>query len=176
MVNLKSIYTIIVLTISAGIGGFGLWHSRLISTNNFVQKAQAKTTSEKTIAQNLGLVYTVAIAPDSKTLASSSYDGKINVWHLTNSQLLYTINAHADAIESLTMSPDGKILASGSWDNRIKLWDLTNGTLLQTLVGHMDDVKAIAMSADGQTLASGSYDGMIKLWNCLLYTSDAADD
>ena len=130
MVGLKSIlqqsflqkyYTIIALTIMSGIGGFGLWDSRLISTNNFVQKAQAKTASEKTIAENLGLVYTIAVGPNGKTLASNSYNNKINVWNLTNAKLRYTINAHADAIESLAISPDGKILASGSWDNRIRM-------------------------------------------------------
>ncbi|MGD1804615.1 WD40 repeat domain-containing protein [Dapis sp. BLCC M126] len=174
MVGLKSLLnppflrkysTVIALTISAGIGGFGFWHSRLISTNNFLQKTQAKTSLEKTIAQNLGWVYTVAITPDGQTLASGGYGGVIKIWNFNNNKLLHTINAHADAIESIAISPDGQILASGSWDNRIKLWDLTNGTLIRTLEAHTDDVKAIAISADGNTLASGSYDGMIKLWN-----------
>ncbi|NET41691.1 WD40 repeat domain-containing protein [Okeania sp. SIO2B3] len=162
---LRKYSTVIALTIVTGISGLGLWHSRLISTNNLLQQTQTKNRSEKTIAQNLGWVYTVAITPDGQTLASGGYGGVIKIWDLNNNQLLHTINAHADAIESIAISPDGKILASGSWDNRIKLWDLTNGTLIRTIAGHIDDVKAIAISADGKILASGSYNGMIKLWN-----------
>ncbi|NES03974.1 MAG: WD40 repeat domain-containing protein [Okeania sp. SIO2F4] len=174
MVELKSLLnppffrkysTVIALTIFTGIGSFGLWHSHINSTNNSLQKTQAQTSSEKTIAQNLGWVYTVAITPDGQTLASGSYGGVIKIWDFNNNKLLHTINAHADAIESIAISPDGQILASGSWDNHIKLWELTNGTLIRTLGSHIDDVKAIAINADGQTLASGSYDGMIKLWN-----------
>ncbi|NEP08594.1 MAG: WD40 repeat domain-containing protein [Okeania sp. SIO4D6] len=157
--------TVIAATTLATIGGLWSWRSLSISTTNFVRPSEQRTLPSLTLSGHKGWVYAVAISSDGKTLASSSYDGTIKIWNLSNGKLLHTINAHADAIESLAMSPDGKILASGSWDNRIKLWNIANGTLIQTLKGHTDDVKAIAISSDGTTLASGSYDGTIKIWN-----------
>ena len=159
-------YSTVIVAISVtAIGVFFLGTKQLISTNNLTKKTEEKIIPVQTLAKHWGWVYAVAITPDGKTLASSSYDGVIKIWNCTNGQLLRTINAHADAISSLAISADGKILASGSWDNRIKLWHLASGNLVGTLAGHNDDVKAIAMSGDGQTLVSGSYDGMVKVWN-----------
>ncbi|MDE5102676.1 MAG: WD40 repeat domain-containing protein [Trichodesmium sp. St19_bin2] len=150
-------YSIVIV---AAISGLWLWRSPSILT-----ELKAKTQASVTLSGHKTPIYAVAISADGKTLTSSSHDGKIKVWNLTNGQLFHTINAHADAIESLVISPDGKIIASGSWDNDIKLWNITNGKFIQTLKSHADDVKAIAMSKDGQTLASGSYNGVIKIWN-----------
>ena len=160
-------YSIVIAatTFLATMSGMWFLRSLSISSNNYIRISEQKTLPSLTLDGHKGWVYEVAISADGKTLASSSYGGKIKVWNLSNGKLLHTINAHTDAIESLVISPDGKIIASGSWDNHIKLWDLTNGNLLQTLKGHIDDVKAIAMTADGHTLASGSYDGVIKIWD-----------
>lgn len=163
--KLGKYFTVIAVTTFATISGQQFLPSLSRSTYNYIRTSEEKILPYLTISGHKGWVYEVAISADGKTLASSSYVGKIKVWNLTNGKLLHTINAHMDAIESLVMSPDTKFLASGSWDNDIKLWDLNNGNLIQTLQGHNDDVKAIAMSSDGHTLASSSYDGMIKIWH-----------
>ncbi|NEP81410.1 MAG: WD40 repeat domain-containing protein [Okeania sp. SIO3B3] len=163
--NRRKYSTVIAATTLATLGGLWSWRSLSISTKNFVRSPEQKILPSLTLSGHKGWVYAVAISSDGKTLASSSYDGVIKIWNLTNGKLLHTINAHADAIGSLAISPDGKILASGSWDNRIKLWNIANGSPLQTLESHTDDVKAIAISSDGKILASGSYDGVIKIWN-----------
>jgi len=46
----------------------------------------------------------------------------IQLWDITNKNLLDTLEGHDHIIESIAFSPDGSILASASWDWTIKLW------------------------------------------------------
>ena len=83
----------------------------------------------------------VVFAPDGKTLAVGSPDGKLRLWDADRGQELVVLEGHSTdgkargttyplstpgRIESLAFSMDGKRLASGSADTTALLWDLTN--------------------------------------------------
>jgi WD40 repeat protein len=97
-------------------------------------------------------------------LVSSSSDGSIFVWNLSDGHLLKTWRGHDRTINKITISPDGKLLATASDDKKIKLWDIRTGELLHTLKRHKNAVTSLAFSPDGQTLVSGSWDKTIKIW------------
>jgi serine/threonine protein kinase len=113
----------------------------------------------------LSSVNTLAISPDSNTLASGSDDKNITLWDLNNQKVLANLSGHSQAVKSVTFSPDGQILATASDDKTIKLWQVETLKEICTLLGHSHAVKSVAFSPDGQILASGSWDKTIKLWD-----------
>ena len=129
------------------------------------------TPTDFTLAQTLtghsGSVYSVAISPDRRTLASGSGDKTIKIWNLATGELIRTLSGHSDWVSSVAINPDGRTLASGSGDNTIKIWNLATGEQIRTLSGHSDRVRSVAINPDGRTLASGSWDKTknIKIWN-----------
>ena len=127
----------------------------------------------RTLTGNSDTVKSLAISPDSKTLASGSRDKTIKLWNLATGEQIRTLIGHSYSVESLAISPDGKTLVSGSWDKTIKLWNLATGEQIRTLIGHSYSVESLAISPDGKTLASGSSghsgykeqrDETIKIW------------
>ena len=118
-----------------------------------------------TLKGHSSYVLSVAFSPDSKRLASASWDKSIKLWDTVTGTELLTLKGHSRGVYSVAFSPDGKRLASGSDDATIKLWDTATGTELLTLKGHSSVVHSVAFSPDGKSLASGSWDKTVKLWD-----------
>ena len=69
-------------------------------------------------------LYSVAISPDGKTLATGSYDQKIKLWSIAASNELHTLSAHNGCIFDLAFRPDGKFALIASSDRSVRLWDV----------------------------------------------------
>jgi WD40 repeat protein len=77
----------------------------------------------KTFSGKLGIVDSIAISPDSQTLACGTKDKSIKLWNLQTGKLQNTISGLSDPVHTLTFSPDGKTLVSGgSEDGTIEVW------------------------------------------------------
>lgn len=109
-------------------------------------------------------VYSLAISPDGKRLASGS-EKIIKIWDIAARKELLKIWAHTSTVLGLAFSPDGKTLASGSFDRSVKLWDAGGGKNLHVCKGHSWIVSCVAFSPDGKTVASASSDKSLKLWD-----------
>jgi WD40 repeat protein len=104
----------------------------------------------------------VAISPDGKILASSSYENVIKLWRLPQGELLKTLELE-HYTGSLAFSPDGKLLASRGDDaNTIQLWSMPEGNRLNVLKNN-DEVNKLCISPDGKWLIAGHY-GTITIW------------
>jgi WD40 repeat protein len=57
----------------------------------------------------IGGASTVAISPDGELVAAALLTGQVQIWHVADSILLYTVPVHA---YSLQFSPDGRFLAT----------------------------------------------------------------
>jgi WD40 repeat protein len=127
-----------------------------------------------TLSGNMGIIFSVAFSPDSKTLATGSLSlqpgdppgpGTLKLWEAATGKEFADLKGHMDWIRCVAFSPDGKTLATGSADKTVKLWDLATRQELVTLKGHTNWVLSLAFSKDGKTLATGSDDNTVKLWD-----------
>ena len=75
-------------------------------------------------AIDLGVVNSVAVAPDGATAASGSDDGAVRLWRVADGALLETLPSFATPIWCVAFSPDGSRLAIGLENGSIQVWNL----------------------------------------------------
>ncbi|WP_024799481.1 hypothetical protein [Nocardia sp. BMG51109] len=115
-------------------------------------------------------VQSVAFGSDGKSLAASSWKGKIQRWDIERKQPLPGLSViHlGDDGAKVTFSPDGKTVVSGGFDGTVQLWDMgLNEPLGERLANNKGPVQSMAFSPDGKTLAIGGDDGTIRLWDAI---------
>ena len=110
-------------------------------------------------------VWSVAIDPRGKTLASASYDKLVKLWDIEGSKEIATLKGHANWITSVAFSHDGELLATASEDATVKVWKAASGDEVGTLKGHGATVRCVAFSGDKTVIATGSFDKTVKLWD-----------
>lgn len=115
-------------------------------------------------------IYSLALSPSGKILATGSYDQKIKLWDVESGKELHTLNGHNGAVFGLAFRPDGKILASASADRTVKLWNVETGKRTDTLSQPLKEQFAVAFSRDGRRLYAAGADSRIRVWQI----SDAA--
>jgi WD40 repeat protein len=105
----------------------------------------------------------VRISPDSRLLASASFDKTIKVWNIATMTVRCTLQGHEDWVNSAVFSPDSKVIATISNDQTVKIWDPETGNLEKTLEGS-GPMASVAFSRSGHLLASTCHDCTIKIW------------
>lgn len=124
-----------------GIGELKLWD---IATGK--ERASLKGHNEG--------VFTVAFAPDGKTLASSGGDGIIKLWDPETGKERLDLAAHEDDVRVLAFTADGKSLASAGDDGVVRLWDPVSAKPIRQYEAGDCKLNAMAISRDGTLLAA----------------------
>jgi len=106
--------------VSGSFNTINLWKLGNLLTGCKVARSCVPT---QTLPGNLGIVESLAISPDSQTLASGSKDKTIKLWNLQTGKLRGTLSNPSEKVDSLSFSPDGKTLVTGgSEEGTIEIW------------------------------------------------------
>ena len=116
-----------------------------------------------------GRIWSVAISPDGKTIASASEDTSIGLWDLTSGNPVHAaLMGHTQGVMAVAYSPDGRSLVSGGMDGQIILWNINQGYSSKTLFSKSNSwVYKLAFSPDGKYLAASFTDKSVVIWNML---------
>jgi len=99
----------------------------------------------------------IAISPDSRTLASSSWDGAICVWDRASEKLLHRLDRQSDGMRhpvcGVAFSPDARVIVSANQSGGIRFWDASTGKFLRQVQERHYDVYSVAFCPDGKRLA-----------------------
>jgi len=122
-------------------------------------------SAAQTVKAHRDCVYALAFSPDSKLLASTSYDQMIYLWDPATGRQIKPLKEHTDSVFDLAFSPDGKWLASGGADRTVKLWDVASGKRIHTLGSSTEGVNTLAFHPSGKYVAASGFDRTIRVWD-----------
>jgi WD40 repeat protein len=112
------------------------------------------------------IVYSAALSPDGRMIASGGADRQIRLWDATTGECLAVLDPpHEDDVNWLVFSPDGRTLASAGDDDAIRLWKVADRRQAAVLKSPSPMVECVVFSPDGANLASAGSDGAVRLWN-----------
>ncbi|XP_006940152.2 notchless protein homolog 1 isoform X2 [Felis catus] len=141
---------------------------RLVSgSDDFTLFLWSPAEDKKPLARMTGhqaLINQVLFSPDSRIIASASFDKSIKLWDGRTGRYLASLRGHVAAVYQIAWSADSRLLVSGSSDSTLKVWDVKGQKLAADLPGHADEVYAVDWSPDGQRVASGGKDKCLRIW------------
>lgn len=117
-----------------------------------------------------GGIYSIAISPDGKTMASGAQRGELKFWDPETGKIKASGDLSSGDIRSVAWSPDGKVLAAAQsfTASVVKLVDPASGNVTATLeVSKNTGIKHVLYSPDGKWLATAPNDtgNTVKLFN-----------
>src|SRR5579859_2157996 len=111
----------------------------------------------------------IAWSPDSRRIASGSWDRSVQVWDAATGERVGAYRGHTKIVQAVAWSPDGTRIASAdqSYPGRVQVWDAATGAELTALYGDTAFVYDLAWSPDGRRIAStGSlFERVVHIWD-----------
>jgi WD40 repeat protein len=118
------------------------------------------------LAGSTGGLTRVAFSPDGTRLVTASQRGMLQLWDMTKTLPLLTINAHHTPIASVAYSPDGLLLVTASADDPVaRVWNAGTGRLVHELTGHTGGITHAEFSHDGHSVVTSGTDMTSRLWS-----------
>lgn len=129
-------------------------------------------TARKVLQQISGhrdTIYSVAIHPSKRYIASAGYDRDVILWDLKSGAEIRRFEGHNGAIFDLDFTPNGKLLASASADATVKIWNVDSGQRMDTLSQPLKEQYSVEISPDGKSVFACGEDNRIRKWNLISY-------
>jgi WD40 repeat protein len=104
---------------------------------------------QRTCRGHKDFVTDVAFSPDSRLVASASWDGQIKLWRAEDGHELRSLVGHSSGVQSVLFTSDGRKLLSGSWDGTLRIWDIETGTEIASLISAQHSGDWLALTPDG---------------------------
>ena len=104
------------------------WHasrSREYSISSVVVREKASGEIVHTLTGHSADVVSVVFSPDSRRLATASFDRTMKLWDMQTGQDVFTLRGHTAGVVSLAFSPDGNQIVTGRIDSTARVWNAT---------------------------------------------------
>ena len=116
--------------------------------------------------------YTIAFAPDSRTLAVGNWilGGAIELWDATTGKRLAILKENIGSVKKLEFSVDGTMLVCASWAKRVEyyMWEVATGREILHFTKAQDVILAnkgaLALSQNPHLVASMNMD-TVRMWD-----------
>jgi WD40 repeat protein len=111
-------------------------------------------------------VWGVSWSPDGHTLATTRYDGYIQLWNVASGHA--TVWPKPDyQPNTIAWSPAGDTLATTDDEGKVQIWSRTSGKIVATLFDHSEGGWAygLAWSPDAQLIATTRETGLMQVWS-----------
>ncbi|KAF2704803.1 WD40 repeat-like protein [Pleomassaria siparia CBS 279.74] len=115
-----------------------------------------------------GDIWAVALSADGLYLASSSINGKVNVWSLAKDEGLPKIREYETKGSfglCVDLSADGRFTASGHENGSIYVFNNDSGRLSHSLAGLVQPIRAVSFSPASKLLAAAGDARIIALYD-----------
>ncbi|XP_070830732.1 telomerase protein component 1-like [Chaetodon trifascialis] len=99
-------------------------------------------------------------------LATTSFDGRIEIWDIENGCRTAVIDAHTNAITASDITSDRKHLATVSLDSMLKVWSSAKGHEVAALPSS-SPLNCVTFHPEDHLLAVGCWNGNVIVWNWL---------
>jgi len=112
-------------------------------------------------------VWSIALSPNGKTVASGGLDGRVRLWDVEMKKLVAKWTGHTAGTGSLCWSGDGERVMSGSNDGTIRVWDVKSGDTVLGPIKTGHPVYAVIYSPDTTKIATADYNdsSLLKIWD-----------
>jgi WD40 repeat protein len=113
-----------------------------------------------------GLVVSLAISRNGRTLASGSFDNSVRLWDLALGRSIgEPLVAHTGPVRGLAFGRTDDVLLSGGNEGDIVRWDLRALPRLATPLPSTTPMTKVWFRQEGRAVASGGADGSLRLWD-----------
>jgi tricorn protease-like protein len=108
-------------------------------------------------------IFSLALSPDGKVVASGGGDGTVRLWDLAKRRERTLLRGHSGRVFALAWSPDSETIASGGEDKTVRLWNVASGQQREILAKAPKPVLALSYHSDGTMLAA-AVDQQVFYW------------
>ncbi|KAF2233907.1 WD40 repeat-like protein [Viridothelium virens] len=113
-----------------------------------------------------GELWAIALSEDGQYLASTAYDGRINVWDLNAERTkIREFETKGSFGMCIDLSLDGRFTASGHQNGSVYIFSNETGRMIHSLPGLVKPVRAVAFSPASKLLAAAGDAQVIALYD-----------
>ncbi|MEQ9379477.1 MAG: WD40 repeat domain-containing protein, partial [Pirellulales bacterium] len=119
---------------------------------------------QRELPQPRAPVFSVAISPDGKLIASGDELSEVHIWDYTTGEHLRVIDTQQIEVNTVDFSPDSKLMATAGKDGTLRIWSVGRWNLVGEPLPHDEEVYCVAFAPNGQWFATGGRDKRLRAW------------
>lgn len=117
------------------------------------------------MAAHTQAVYSVAVSPDGRLVASGGKDRVAKLWEVEAGRVRHTLPGHGGTVIAVSFPPDGRTLLTADEAGVVRLWDVETGRLRCSWDWEVGKLRSVVFAPNGMTAAAGGGDHRILVWD-----------